>query len=86
MINSTAGTTSQVAEGGVGYAVRAFSETPCAVVQPILSEDILCLHSGGPKQVHRQCGRVHSVHDIDDGALTLMPRGQANRWRDLWPD
>ncbi len=79
------GTTGCAADSGAGYAVRAFSETPCAVVQPVLSEDILCLHGGGPKLVHRQYGRSHSVHDIDNGALTLMPRGQANRWQTFGP-
>ncbi len=79
------GTTGHTGDGRAGYAVRAFSETPCAVVQPVLSEDILCLHGGGPKLVHRQCGRSQSVHNIDNGALTLMPRGQANRWRTFGP-
>ena len=79
------GTAGRVADGGAGYAVRAFSETPCAVVQPVLSEDILCLHGGGPKLVRRQRGRSQSVHDIDNGALTLMPRGQANGWRTFGP-
>ena len=79
------GTTSHAAVGGGGYALRAFSETPRAVVQPVLSEDILCLHRGGPKRVQRQQGHSQSVHDVDHGALTLMPRGQANRWRTFGP-
>ncbi len=61
------GTTGRAADGGACHAVRALSETPCAVVQPVLSEDILCLH-GGPKLVYRQCGHSQSVHDIDTGA------------------
>ena len=73
------------ARSSAGYSVRAFNETPKVVIQPVLVEDIVCLHRGGAKRVHRGHDCVHSIYDIEDGALTLMPRGQANRWQTFGP-
>ena len=72
-------------EGRADYAVRAFNATSPIVAQPVLTEDIVCLHRGGAKRVHRRHGSAHTIYDIENGALTLMPRGQANGWETIGP-
>ena len=80
-----AGELGRPAAHDAGYAIREFNTTPRAVEQPVLADDIICLHGGGGKRVHRWHGPSHTVHDVDCGALTLMPRGQHNRWLTFGP-
>ena len=68
-----------------GFAIREFTETPRAIDQPVLADDIFCLHRGGTKRVQRGHGPSISSYDVDCGALTVMPRGQCNRWLTLGP-
>lgn len=79
------GGTSEATVSDAGFALCRFNGTPRAVAQPPLVEDILCIHGGGAKRVHRHHGHSHSVHDIDCGALTLMPREHQNQWLTFGP-
>ncbi|MDQ2859940.1 MAG: AraC family transcriptional regulator [Pseudomonadota bacterium] len=61
-------------------SIRRFTDTCAEMHQPALSHNVLCMHLGGPKTVRRWRGGRTTVHDIDLGALTVLPAGQANRW------
>lgn len=64
--------------GRVG--IRRFTDTAAEMHQPALSDNLLCMHLGGAKRVRRwRAGRM-DTYDIDLGALTVLPAGQANRW------
>lgn len=43
-------------------------------------DDLLCLHRGGAKRVHRFRNGLHNVFEVERDSLTLLPRGQAVRW------
>ena len=66
---------------GMGrVCIRRFTDTAAEMRQPALSDNLLCMHLGGAKRVRRwRAGRM-DVHDIELGALTLLPAGQSNRW------
>jgi AraC family transcriptional regulator len=59
--------------------------TSAEMRQPALNDNILCMHLGGPKRVRRwQNGQV-TAHDVEPGALTIMPAHQVNRWLTTGP-
>ena len=53
--------------------------------QPALRDNVLAMHLGGPKRVHRWRGRQRTVTDVDLGSLTLMPAIHENHWRTEGP-
>lgn len=65
--------------------IRRYTDTCAEMDQPALNENLLCMHLGGAKQVRRWQGGWTSVHDIESGALTVLPAGQSNRWETLGP-
>lgn len=65
----------------VGHlSVRRYTGTSAEMRQPVLDDNILCMHLGGPKIVRRWRGGRASEYDIELGALTILPADQANRW------
>ncbi len=61
-------------------SIRRYTGTPPEINQPALSDNLICLHLGGAKEVRRwHEGRQH-IHTVDFGALTIMPAHQTNRW------
>lgn len=65
--------------------IRRFVGTSPHMEQPALADDILCLHLGGNKRIHRTHGGRSTSYDVASGALTLMPRQERNRWRTVGP-
>ncbi len=65
--------------------IRRYTDTCAEMDQPALSENLLCLHLGGAKQVRRWRGGHMSAHEIELGALTVLPAGQSNRWETHGP-
>ncbi len=60
--------------------VRRYAGTPSEMNQPSLFENVICMHLGGGKEVRRwQNGRM-DVHNVELGALTIMPAYRSNRW------
>ncbi len=72
-------------EEGGHVRMRRYTNTCAEMNQPALSENLLCMHLGGAKQVRRWRGGQTSVHDIESGALTVLPAGQSNRWETHGP-
>ena len=68
------------------FAVTTFRDLPEDLHQPALVDDVLCLHRGGAKRVHRIRDGSRTVHDVPLHALTLMPRHRAADWRTEGPD
>ncbi|QDX26916.1 helix-turn-helix transcriptional regulator [Sphingomonas suaedae] len=66
-------------------SIAAFGETPAEVVQPALFDDVLCLHRGGAKRVHRVRDGRRDSFDVERDSLTLLQRGQSARWRTEGP-
>lgn len=60
--------------------LAAFRQTPPEVVQPPLTDDLLCLHRGGAKRVRRVRNGRQATFDVACDSLTLLPRGQSVRW------
>ncbi len=65
--------------------LRRFVGIPPHMAQPALADDILCLHLGGAKRIHRTHDGRSTSHDVAAGALTLMPRQESNRWHTIGP-
>ena len=66
-------------------AVRRYQDTAAEMAQPALSDNLLCMHLGGPKKVQRWNEGRMTAHDIDLGALTILPADQVNRWLTTGP-
>ena len=66
-------------------SVRRYRGTPAEMRQPALNDNILCMHLGGPKRVRRWRGDRMTVHDVELGALTILPAHQVNRWLTTGP-
>lgn len=65
--------------------IAAFDDTPAQVTQPALTDDVLCLHRGGAKRVHRTRNGRRATFDIEPDALTFLHRGQAAQWHTEGP-
>jgi AraC family transcriptional regulator len=64
----------------LGVALRSYQGTEALMEKPALCENLMCLHQGGPKRIHRwQSGRRESW-DVAQDSVTLMPMFRANRW------
>lgn len=66
-------------------SIRRYTGASAEMKQPALTDNLLCLHLGGPKKVQRWHGGRTSVHDVPLGALTIMPAWQVNRWQTTGP-
>ena len=60
--------------------IRRYTGIHAEMRQPALTDALLCMHLGGAKRVRRWQGGYENVHDVELGALTVLPAGQANRW------
>ncbi|MGI8839549.1 MAG: helix-turn-helix domain-containing protein [Caulobacteraceae bacterium] len=60
--------------------MRRYTGTHAEMRQPALTDALLCMHLGGAKRVRRWRGGHMNIHDVELGALTLLPAGQQNRW------
>lgn len=60
--------------------IHRFTGIAPEIVQPALKDNVICIHLGGPKRVHRWHEGRRSVHEVELGSLTLMPARQENRW------
>lgn len=61
-------------------SIRRYTGTPPEMRQPAMSDNLICMHLGGAKEVRRWHDGRKDVHTIDFGALTIMPANQTNRW------
>lgn len=61
-------------------SIRRYIDTPPEMRQPALSDNLICLHLGGAKEVRRWHDGRLGTHSVELGALTIMPANQANRW------
>ena len=66
-------------------SVRRYHDTDPEMIQPALSDNLLCMHLGGAKTVQRWHEGRMTVHDVDLRALTILPAGQVNRWLTTGP-
>ncbi len=64
-----------------GATLRCFDGTDPVIEQPALDENVVAIHLGGAKRVHRWQGRHYQTWDVPANAITLMPAFRANRWR-----
>ncbi|MGI8839804.1 MAG: helix-turn-helix domain-containing protein [Caulobacteraceae bacterium] len=69
-----------------GHArLRRYTGALAEMHKPALSDNLLCMHLGGAKQVRRWQEGCWSAHDVELGSLTVLAAGQANRWVTLGP-
>ncbi len=66
--------------GDLDVALRSWHGTDAFMDKPALSENIVCLHQGGAKRVHRWQGGRHEIWDMAADSVSLMPIFRANRW------
>ncbi len=64
-----------------GATLRCFDGTDPVIEQPALDENVVAIHLGGAKRVHRWQGRQYQTWDVAPNAITLMPAFRANRWQ-----
>lgn len=64
-----------------GATLRCFDGTDPVIEQPALDENVVAIHLGGAKRVHRWQGRHYRSWDVPANAITLMPAFRANRWQ-----
>lgn len=74
-----------VVGGGAVARLLHFKDTPPAVEQPALTENILVLHLGEGKRVSRERGVRREVFDVPSKRLTIIPAFEANRWHTYGP-
>ena len=60
--------------------IRRYVDTPPEMRQPALSENLICMHLGGAKEVRRWYDGHMDVHTVELGSVTIMPADQSNRW------
>lgn len=65
---------------GLAVVLRSYAGTHALMDKPALSDNVVCVHQGGAKRVHRWEAGTHRFWDVPDGAVSLMPRFRANRW------
>ncbi len=66
-------------------SIRRYTGTPPEMHQPAMSDNLVCMHLGGAKEVRRWHDGRQDVHNVDFGAMTIMPANQTNRWRTQGP-
>ena len=64
----------------LAVVLRSYKGTHALMEKPALSDNVVCVHQGGPKRVHRWEAGAHRFWDVPEGAVSLMPRLRANRW------
>ena len=65
--------------------ITRFVDAPGTFTQPPLNANVVALHLGGAKRVHRTQGRRRWVQDVAAGSMTLMPAFQTNQWHTKGP-
>jgi AraC family transcriptional regulator len=60
--------------------LRCYRGTRAHMEKPGLTEDIICVHQGSAKRVHRWQAGVHRTWDVPQDAVSTLPRFQSNRW------
>lgn len=68
------------AEGNAAVMLRSYSGTHALMEKPALTDDLVCVHQASAKRVHRWEGGTHRCWDVQQDAVSLMPRFRANRW------
>ena len=71
--------------GRFGASVSVYSGTSPDMKPPPLSDNILVMHLGGSKRVHRAHGGGSTLHDVALGGLTVMPAMEQDRWSTSGP-
>ena len=66
--------------GALAVTLRSYNGTEPLMEKPALSDNVLCVHQGGAKRIHRWQAGTHRSWDVPRDAVSLMPRLQANRW------
>ena len=72
-------------DGRAHPLIKRFVDAPGTFAQPPLNANVVALHLGGAKRVHRAQGRRRWVQDVAAGSMTLMPAFQANQWHTKGP-
>jgi AraC family transcriptional regulator len=67
-------------DGHQAVMVRSYAGTSALMEKPALSDNLVCVHQGGAKRVHRWQAGTHRYWDVPPDAISLMPRLHANRW------
>jgi AraC family transcriptional regulator len=67
-------------DGAVAVMLRSYAGTDPLMEKPALSENVICVHQGGAKRVHRWEAGAHRCWDVPQDAVSVMPRFRANRW------
>ena len=73
------------ADGRAYPPIMRFVDAPGTFTQPPLNANVVAMHLGGAKRVHRAQGRRRWVQDVAAGSMTLMPAFQANQWHTKGP-
>ncbi len=72
-------------DGKLAVMLRMYTGTNAVMEKPALSDNVVCVHQGGAKRVHRWEAGTHRCWDVPRDAVSLMPRFRANRWRTEGP-
>lgn len=72
-------------ESGLAVMLRSYRGTSALMEKPALTDDLVCIHQGSAKRVHRWEVGTHRCWDVPQDAVSLMPRLRANRWRTEGP-
>jgi AraC family transcriptional regulator len=60
--------------------LRCYRGTHALMDKPGLTDDLICVHQGGAKRIHRWQAGLHRSWDVPQDAVSTMPRFHANRW------
>ena len=72
-------------ESGLAVMLRSYRGTSALMEKPALTDDLVCVHQGSAKRVHRWEAGTHRCWDVPQDAVSLIPRLRANRWRTEGP-
>lgn len=67
-------------EGEFGVAVRVYVGTNALMEKPALRDNLVCVHQGGAKRIHRWQNGIYRRWDVPDAGVSIMPPLCANRW------
>ena len=67
-------------ESDLAVMLRSYTGTSAMMEKPALTDDLLCVHQGSAKRIHRWEAGTRRCWDVPQDAVSLMPRFRANRW------
>lgn len=67
-------------ESRLAVMLRSYSGTCALMEKSALTDDLICVHQGRAKRIHRWQSGTHRRWDVPEDAVSLMPRFRANRW------